>query len=99
LAERKFATISNLLINSEKARSEDLIGPVLYGLSKFNPNINVFSGENLNANFELDLNGECDFILTSEHKPILQSPIFGLLEAKKSYSFGIWSVCSSDIWS
>ncbi len=74
---------SNFPINTEKARSEAIVAPILYEITKLNPKINLFSGESLNANFELELNGECDFILTGEHKPILESPILGLVEAKK----------------
>jgi hypothetical protein len=77
---------SHIIFNSEKARSEFLISPILRDvLEKHNFSIALFSGESLDVEPEYNLNGECDFILTNGVlKPLVESPIFTLVEAKKS---------------
>jgi hypothetical protein len=72
-------------LNSEKAKSEFLVTPILIDIRNTNENsFDVFSGENLDVDIERDLNGECDFILTKSQSAItIHSPIFGLVEAKK----------------
>jgi len=51
--------------NSEKAKSELIVTPILLELRRRNDNFfTFFSGETLNVNSELGLSGECDFILT-----------------------------------
>ncbi|KHD06644.1 hypothetical protein PN36_29850 [Candidatus Thiomargarita nelsonii] len=72
--------------SSEKARSEFIVAPILLELEKINnKSFSIFSGENLEADSEKGLNGECDFILSKG--PIsstIQVPIFSLVEAKKN---------------
>ena len=70
---------------SEKARSELLITPILQEIRKENnQKISIFSGINLDADTENDLNGECDFILVKgDKKHIIDIPIFAIVEAKK----------------
>jgi hypothetical protein len=72
--------------SSEKARSEFIVVPILLEMEKiYNKSFAIFSGENLDADPEKGLNGECDFILAKG--PIsttIQTPIFALVEAKKN---------------
>jgi len=72
--------------SSEKARSEFIVAPILLELENINnKSFSIFSGENLEADPEKGLNGECDFILSKG--PIsstIQLPIFSLVEAKKN---------------
>ena len=50
-------------LRTEKARSENLISPIVGEIRQLNlDTIEVFSGENLNADRKLKLNGEVDFI-------------------------------------
>jgi hypothetical protein len=59
-----------LAINTEKARSELIIAPVLLELRKMtNKHVSLFSGIEFDVVEELGLNGACDFIvsLSSEH--------------------------------
>ncbi len=74
-----------LPLNSEKAKSEFIIAPILIEIrNKNNNSFDIFSGENLDVDIEKDLNGECDFILTkSKNRFTIHSPIFGLVEAKR----------------
>ena len=73
-------------LTTEKIISEALVFPILQE-TKFN-NINtieLFSGENLDGDKKLKLNGECDFIMTlSPQSRELKSPLLSVLEAKKA---------------
>ena len=71
-------------LNSEKARSEALIYPVLMEVQENNSkNFLIHSGENLNIDKDSGLNGECDFII-SRGIQIISSPIISMVEAKKN---------------
>lgn len=74
-----------LVISSEKARSELIVMPILLASRELNQNcFSIYSGENLDVNPEQGLTGECDFILTyTPVLPTLQSPIIVIVEAKK----------------
>ncbi len=71
-------------INTEKARSELIISPILVELRKsFNHEISLFSGIELNVDKEKELNGFCDFIISSSSEQLfLKSPILAIVEAK-----------------
>ncbi len=71
-------------VNSEKAKSELIIMPILVEITKRNlDKISLYSGILLNADSKQGLNGECDFIFSNKpHSYFLQSPIFALVEAK-----------------
>lgn len=71
---------------SEKARSELLVSPFLVELKQINnSSISVFSGENLDVDKKRGLNGECDFILSSnDNQLFIDAPIFTIVEAKKN---------------
>jgi hypothetical protein len=77
---------SHLLPKSEKARSEMILMPILLEmLARNDYAFTIFSGENLEADASLGLNGECDFILSKGKKSYtIQSPIFALVEAKQN---------------
>ena len=71
-------------IRSEKSRNEFIVVPILMELKRHNmDNFSFFSGENLDIDNSLGLNGECDFILTTKESYIIEAPILGLVEAKK----------------
>jgi hypothetical protein len=79
--------VSRLVIpKSEKARSELIISPILVEVLKRNDyKFSLFSGENLNVDSELNLMGECDFILSKVPKSFsIKAPIFVLVEAKQN---------------
>lgn len=69
---------------SEKSRSEAIVFPILMELQRQNPNIfSVYSGAELEADNQKDLNGECDFILGyGAQKYDIDTPIFCMIEAK-----------------
>jgi hypothetical protein len=71
-------------INTEKARSELLIAPILVELKEINPNLSLFSGTDFNVDFEQGLNGVCDFLISKSSEQLaIEAPVLLLVEAKK----------------
>jgi hypothetical protein len=73
-----------LAINTEKARSELIITPILVELRKhFNYQISLFSGKEFNVDAEKGLNGFCDFLISrSPEQLLIKTPVIALVEAK-----------------
>lgn len=73
-----------LSINTEKAKSEFIIAPLLlYVKGALKNQISLFSGVDLNVDLERGLNGICDFIIThSQNQHILTAPLISIVEAK-----------------
>lgn len=75
-----------IAVDTEKARSEVIINPVLLEVRRIlNSSISVFSGEEFNVDATVGLNGVCDFLLSrSPEQLILEAPAIVIVEAKKS---------------
>lgn len=73
-----------LAISTEKARSELIIANILLELKRIlKDQIGLFSGINLDVDKDRDLNGFCDYILsTSSEQFYLSAPILAIVEAK-----------------
>ncbi|EFA72492.1 hypothetical protein CRD_00668 [Raphidiopsis brookii D9] len=73
-----------LAINTEKARSEMIITPILLEIRRrANYQISLFSGTDFNVDIEKGLNGYCDFIISrSKEQLIVNAPIVIIVEAK-----------------
>ncbi len=71
--------------NTEKARSEMIITPILIELRKqLNRQITIFSGVNFTVDVTQGLNGNCDFIINkSSELLMITTPVVTLIEAKK----------------
>ena len=70
-------------INTEKARSEYLIAPILSELMATNSQISLFSGRSFDVDLARGLNGFCDFILTQNPDRLtIKSPVAVIVEAK-----------------
>lgn len=71
-------------INTEKARSELIIAPVLLEVRRhLNFQIGFFSGTEFNVDPTLGLNGYCDYILTASQEIYeIYAPVITLVEAK-----------------
>lgn len=74
-----------LASNSEKARSEMIISPILIDLRRLlKERINLFSGIEFDVDSERGLNGICDFIISNSPEILFVSaPVITLVEAKK----------------
>lgn len=71
-----------LATNTEKARSELIITPILNELRR-HKGIVFFSGKTFNVNEELGLKGRCDFIVTaSDELYYIKAPVLTIVEAK-----------------
>jgi hypothetical protein len=73
-----------LAVNTEKARSEFIIAPVLLELKRLlGAGFGLFSGVEFNVDADRGLNGYCDFILTrSPLQSVLTAPVVAIAEAK-----------------
>lgn len=70
--------------NNEKSRSEFIVAPILSEVAVKNlSKISFFSGENLDADKEQSLNGECDFIMSRvPDSSTVDVPIFCMVECE-----------------
>ncbi|MDZ7935959.1 MAG: hypothetical protein U5M51_13540 [Emticicia sp.] len=76
----------NAFLGSEKARSEFIVTPVLQALSRKNRGrFTIFSGYEFNIDKKAELNGFCDFILSSSvvNSYVIEAPAFFVVETKK----------------
>lgn len=83
-ALQKFVPLA-LAINSEKARSEWIIAPILAEVrEQLGHQISLFSGIKLSVEPERGLEGYCDYLLSnSPEQYYLTAPIVTIVEAKK----------------
>ncbi|MGB5960270.1 MAG: hypothetical protein WBG73_06385 [Coleofasciculaceae cyanobacterium] len=74
-----------LAINTEKARSEMIIAPILIELRKrLSYQISLFSGSEFNVDATQGLNGVCDFLISrSPEQLFITAPVITIVEAKK----------------
>ena len=72
-------------INTEKARSELIIMPVLTEVRRSGKGtVSLFSGAEFNVDVERGLNGTCDFMLTrSPEQFFITHPVVTIVEAKR----------------
>jgi hypothetical protein len=75
-----------IAVDTEKARSEVIISPVLLEVRRIlDRKISVFSGEELNVDAAVGLNGVCDFLISrSSEQLTVEAPAIVIVEAKKS---------------
>jgi len=72
--------ITIMPLNSEKAKSEILIYPIIRELKGNNSSIRIFSGYAFNIKGQKDLNGVLDFLISAKAQTVeLNSPIFCLV--------------------
>lgn len=78
------------VINTEKARSELIIAPVLVEVKRQTQNrASLFSGTLFDVDSEKGLSGYCDFILSASREQIeITAPVVTIVEAKKEDLIG-----------
>lgn len=89
-----------LPLNSEKAKSEWIIAPILAEIWEQSGYVfTIHSGVNLEADVDRGLNGECDFILSAdpEKSYFLKSPVFTLVESKRDDFLGGVPQCAAQM--
>ncbi len=85
--------------NTEKARSELIIVPILIEMRKqLNASFNLFSGVEFDVEPEKGLTGCCDFILSrSSEKLFITAPVVMLVEAKNANIKGGLGPCIAEM--
>lgn len=88
-----------LAINTEKARSEFIIAPVLVEIKRIlNNAMSVFSGIEFNVDKEKGLGGYCDFMLSaSSEQLMLSAPVVAVVEAKNENIIGGMGQCIAEM--
>ncbi len=88
-----------LAINTEKARSELIIAPILVEVKRVLKNeASVFSGIEFNVDKKKGLGGFCDFILSaSPEQLMLSAPIITVVEAKNENIIGGLGQCIAEM--
>lgn len=88
-----------LASNSEKARSEMIIAPILIDIRRqLREQINLFSGIEFNIDKERGLNGVCDFLISqSPEQLFVNAPVITLVEAKKENLIGGLGQCVAEM--
>ena len=73
-----------LILSTEKARSELIVGPILFDLKlRYADRLSVFSGIEFNVDPAAGLKGRCDFILARSPQQLeLWAPVCIIVEAK-----------------
>lgn len=74
-----------IALNTEKARSELLICPLLLAVKEALSNsVSLFSGEEFNVDAETGLTGVCDYLFScSPEQLFIKAPVAVIIEAKK----------------
>ena len=90
-----YSTPLALSINTEKARSEMIIAPILVELKRISQDrISLFSGIEFNVDPASGLNGFCDFMISlSSQQLYLEAPVAIVIEAKNENIKGGLAQC------
>jgi hypothetical protein len=90
-----YNTTLALAINTEKARSEMIIAPILVELKRLTGDrISLFSGSEFNVDTAQGLNGFCDFLISlSSQQLYIEAPIAIIVEAKNENIKGGLAQC------
>lgn len=88
-----------LPINSEKARSELLITPVLVEWVSRNPKkLQYFSGNTFDVIPEKALKGRCDFLFTKHFSLNIVAPVVAMFEAKDDNVDNWYGQCGAEMY-
>lgn len=85
---------------SEKAKSEAIIFPVLKEVSRINYHLlTVFSGFSFDVDTQKELNGICDYILSTTPDSVeVNAPVFCLVEAKNRTIEEGFGQCAAEMY-
>ena len=86
-------------INSEKARSELLISPILVEWLTNNPEkLQYFSGNTFDVDAEKALKGRCDFLFTKHFSLDIVAPVVAMFEAKDDNVDNWYGQCGAEMY-
>ena len=86
-------------MNTEKARSEMIISPILLEVKRRMQNqISLFSGVDFTVDSEKGLNGICDFLIShSSEQLFIRAPVVALVEAKNENLKSGFAQCMAEM--
>jgi hypothetical protein len=88
-----------LPVNSEKAKSELLITPVIVEIATRTPQrVQCFSGNTLDVDAAQALKGRCDFLLTRNLSVNISAPIIAIFEAKDDSLDHWYGQCGAEMY-
>lgn len=86
-------------INTEKARSELLIMPVIIEWLTNNPmRLQCFSGNTFNVDASKALKGRCDFLFTKHFSMDIVAPVVAMFEAKDDNVDNWYGQCGAEMY-
>lgn len=93
---------SELRVESEKARNEFIVAPILLAVRELSGNaITIFSGESFEVDRSQGLAGEVDFLLTlatgPAAVPVIRAPVVAVVEAKRQDIAGGLGQCMAQM--
>ena len=88
-----------IAINTEKARSEMIIAPILLEIRRqAHYEISLFSGTEFNIDVARGLSGYCDYIISlSKEQLMVNTPVFMIVEAKNENIKGGLGQCVAEM--
>ncbi|MGB3650110.1 MAG: hypothetical protein WBA41_02735 [Rivularia sp. (in: cyanobacteria)] len=87
-----------LALNTEKARSEMLICPILLEIKEISTSISLFSGNDFTVDASIGLSGVCDFLISlSSEQLFVEAPAVVVVEAKKEDLNGGLGQCVAEM--
>ena len=90
---------NTLPINSEKARSELIVTPILVEWMQNNPNkLQYFSGNTFDVLPEKALKGRCDFLFTKHFSLHIAAPVIAMFEAKDDNVDNWYGQCGAEMY-
>lgn len=90
---------NTLPINSEKARSELIVTPILVEWMQNNPHkLQYFSGNTFDVLPEKALKGRCDFLFTKHFSLHIAAPVIAMFEAKDDNVDNWYGQCGAEMY-
>lgn len=84
---------------TEKIKSEVFVTPILMALFEANPNqFQYFSGYSFDVDTKQALRGRCDFLLTKSLSAFIDTPVFGIFEAKDDSIEHWYGQCGAEMY-
>ena len=86
-------------LQTEKAKSEYIIAPLVKDLKRRHPHISIFSGYTLNIDVENELNGAPDFMISKRPRIVeIEAPLFCIMETKNKTVEEGYAQCAAEMY-
>lgn len=97
--EESLSRGQGMALLSEKARGEAIVAPILFeSQSRMGANYSIYSGIQLEVNSDINLRGECDFIIAGAPKaPFLRKPLLIIEQAEGGFIEGGMDRCAAQM--